>query len=130
MAGYHFSLRASLLALALAAASGVACADTVLITGANSGIGLEFAKEYAARGWTVIATHRRSSTPETLAALQAEHKNVRIEACETCRRYVKSIDLTIDARPVPAVDDLISLSMDLWATESGYTRLEPGLAGI
>ena len=33
----------------------------VLITGANRGIGLEFAKQYAANGWEVIATARRSS---------------------------------------------------------------------
>lgn len=58
------------------------------------------------------------------------HKNVRIEACETCRRYVKSIDLTLDARPIPIVDDLLSLSMDLWAGEEGFTRIEPGLAGL
>jgi NAD(P)-dependent dehydrogenase (short-subunit alcohol dehydrogenase family) len=63
----------------LVGASSVASADTVLITGANSGLGLELAKEYAAKGWTVIATHRRSDVPETLADLQAEHKNVRIE---------------------------------------------------
>jgi FdhE protein len=58
------------------------------------------------------------------------HKNVRIEACETCRRYVKSLDLTLDARPLPEVDDLVSLAMDLWASEEGWTRLEPGWAGI
>jgi FdhE protein len=58
------------------------------------------------------------------------HKAVRLETCETCRRYVKSIDLTLDARPIPAVDDLVSLSMDLWATEEGYIRIEPGMAGI
>jgi NAD(P)-dependent dehydrogenase (short-subunit alcohol dehydrogenase family) len=34
---------------------------TVLITGANRGIGLEFARQYAADGWTVIATARQSS---------------------------------------------------------------------
>ena len=34
---------------------------TILITGANRGIGLEFAKQYAANGWEVIATARRSS---------------------------------------------------------------------
>jgi NAD(P)-dependent dehydrogenase (short-subunit alcohol dehydrogenase family) len=34
---------------------------TVLITGANRGIGLEFARQYAADGWEVIATARRSS---------------------------------------------------------------------
>jgi len=28
------------------------------------------------------------------------------------------------------VDDLLSVAMDLWAREAGYTRLEPGLAGI
>ena len=58
------------------------------------------------------------------------HPTVRIEACETCRRYVKSIDLSEDARPIPEVDDLVSLSMDLWAAEQGWTRIEPGLAGV
>ena len=38
-------------------------AETVLITGSNQGIGFEFARQYAARGWTVIATHRRDTTP-------------------------------------------------------------------
>lgn len=58
------------------------------------------------------------------------HPAVRIEACETCRNYVKSLDLTLDARPLPEVDDLASLAMDLWAVEEGWTRLEPGWAGI
>jgi NAD(P)-dependent dehydrogenase (short-subunit alcohol dehydrogenase family) len=35
--------------------------STVLITGANRGIGLEFARQYAADGWEVIATARQSS---------------------------------------------------------------------
>ncbi len=58
------------------------------------------------------------------------HPAVRIEACETCRRYVKSIDLTLDARPIAEVDDLVSLSMDLWAIDEGLVRIEPGLAGV
>lgn len=33
----------------------------VLITGANRGIGLEFARQYSADGWDVIATARQSS---------------------------------------------------------------------
>jgi NAD(P)-dependent dehydrogenase (short-subunit alcohol dehydrogenase family) len=54
-------------------------AETVLITGANAGIGLEFVKQYAERGATVIATHRRDTVPDTLAALAAEYPNVRVE---------------------------------------------------
>jgi FdhE protein len=69
--------------------------------------------------------------PVKLPSFTADaHPLVRIEACETCRRYVKSLDLSQDARPLPEVDELASLSMDLWATEQGYERLEPGLAGI
>jgi len=56
-----------------------AAAATVLITGANSGLGLEFVKQYAAKGWTVIATHRRDGIPESLAPVVAEHPNVRVE---------------------------------------------------
>jgi FdhE protein len=55
---------------------------------------------------------------------------VRIETCETCRRYVKSLDLSEDARPIPEVDDLASLSLDLWALREGLERIEPGLAGL
>ena len=54
-------------------------AETVLVTGANSGIGLEFTKQYLARGWTVISTHRRSEVPATLAELSKKYKTLRIE---------------------------------------------------
>jgi len=75
----RFSRYAIVLLLALGAASNEARAETVLITGANQGIGLEFAKEYAAKGWTVVATHRRDTTPEALAKLQKQYPNVRVE---------------------------------------------------
>ncbi|HEY3170943.1 MAG TPA: formate dehydrogenase accessory protein FdhE [Thermoanaerobaculia bacterium] len=69
--------------------------------------------------------------PAKLPSFQSEkHRVVRVEACETCNRYVKSLDLSEDARPIPEVDDLVSLSMDLWAVEQGFTRIEPGLAGL
>lgn len=69
--------------------------------------------------------------PMKLPVFQSDaYPNVRIETCETCRRYIKSIDLTLDARPVPIIDDLLSLSLDLWAVDEGYTRIEQGLAGI
>ena len=56
--------------------------------------------------------------------------HVRIEACESCRRYLKTIDLTKDGLAVPPVDDIASLSMDLWARERGYVRLRPNILRI
>jgi len=69
--------------------------------------------------------------PSKLPTFQSETlPGTRIEVCDVCRRYVKSIDLTVDGRPIPEVDDLASIAMDLWAIEQGYERIEPGWAGI
>lgn len=46
---------------------------TLFITGANRGIGLEFARQYLASGWTVIAGCRAPETATALTALEAEH---------------------------------------------------------
>ncbi|MEJ0035713.1 MAG: SDR family NAD(P)-dependent oxidoreductase [Gammaproteobacteria bacterium] len=63
--------------------AGQAHAETVMITGANSGIGLEFATQYAAKGWTVIVTHRRKEPPQTLADLDAKYPGkIRIESLD------------------------------------------------
>lgn len=69
--------------------------------------------------------------PDKLPSFQSETLRwARLEACESCRRYVKSIDLTLDMRPIPEVDDLAALAMDLWAMERGFERVDPGWAGI
>jgi FdhE protein len=69
--------------------------------------------------------------PEKLPSFRSEtYPTVRIEGCEACRGYVKSIDLTLDGRAIPEVDDLVSVGMDLWAAQEGFRRIEPGLAGI
>jgi NAD(P)-dependent dehydrogenase (short-subunit alcohol dehydrogenase family) len=73
------ALFAALLAGTLAALPSAAFAETVMITGANSGIGLEFTKQYIAKGWTIIVTHRRSETPKSLADLAAKYDKLRIE---------------------------------------------------
>ena len=79
----------------------------------------------------IVCPSCAESDPEKLPAFRDErHPVARIEACETCRRYVKSLDLSEDARPIPEVDDLVSLALDLWAVEQGFSRIEPGLAGI
>jgi len=56
-----------------------------------------------------------------------EFAHARIEACDSCKSYVKCIDLTKDGHAVPQVDDLATLALDLWAQEQGYTRLQPNV---
>jgi FdhE protein len=71
------------------------------------------------------------SDPTRLPAWTREGAaDTRVEACEQCQVYLKSVDLSLDARAIPEVDELTTLSLDFWALEQGYRRLEPGLAGL
>lgn len=54
-------------------------ARTVLVTGANRGIGLEFVRQYAERGWNVIATCRDPAAAKELKALAARYPHVVVE---------------------------------------------------
>ena len=71
--------------------------------------------------------HRFESLP-VYTAEQFGH--IRVEACDSCRRFLKTVDLTKDGLAVPLVDDLASLSLDLWARSQGYERLRPNLLRI
>jgi len=78
-----------------------ASAQTVLITGSNSGIGYEYARQYAADGWDVIATHRRDSVPDSLARLSAEYDNVRIETLDvTMQGTVDALAAKLKGQPI------------------------------
>lgn len=57
-------------------------AATVMITGASRGIGFEFAKRYAERGWDVIATARTPADDVPLQDLAKKYDNVRIETLD------------------------------------------------
>lgn len=98
---YPFGLIAILSSLFLLAPV-VTEAETVLITGANSGIGLEFTKQYLARGWTVISTHRRSEVPSTLAELSAKYKSLlRIERVDvTDIEQVRALASRLQGLPI------------------------------
>ena len=70
------------IAMATIAAGPKADAATALVTGANRGIGLEFVKQYAAKGFTVIATARNPAEATELNAFAATNPKVKVEALE------------------------------------------------
>ncbi|HEU0117686.1 MAG TPA: SDR family oxidoreductase, partial [Alphaproteobacteria bacterium] len=55
---------------------------TVLITGANRGLGLEFVKQYAADEWAVIAVCRHPEKADELQKLMQKYNRVRIEGVD------------------------------------------------
>jgi formate dehydrogenase accessory protein FdhE len=56
-----------------------------------------------------------------------ELKHVRVEACDSCRIYIKTVDMTKNGLAEPVVDELAAVPLDLWAQNHGYTKLQPNL---
>ncbi len=55
---------------------------TVLVTGASRGIGLEFARQYAAHGWSVMACCRNPEHAHELRSLASTYEHVRVHALD------------------------------------------------
>ena len=69
---------------------------TVLITGANRGLGLEFAHHYAADGWDVVATAREVSPELERLSVRVERLDMAdLEAVSTFGEQLNALDLLI-----------------------------------
>lgn len=79
---------------------------TLLITGANRGLGLEFVRQYAANGWTVIATARDKANIGPLCDIKAAHENVCLEILDVAD--LQSIKTLADRLQGTPIDLLIN----------------------
>jgi FdhE protein len=67
---------------------------------------------------------------QKLAVYVAEQfPHLRVETCESCKHFLRTIDLTKDGHAVPIVDDLAAIPLTLWAQENGYQRIQENLLG-
>lgn len=55
---------------------------------------------------------------------------VRVEACETCKFYLKSFDMTADGLLVPEVDEIATIALDVWARGQGYRKIRSNVIGL
>lgn len=79
----------------------------------------------------VICANCGEQRPEKLGYFHSPmFDHVRIEACDSCKHYLKGIDLTRLGHAVPLVDDVYSAPLDLWAREHGYKKIELNLVGL
>lgn len=53
--------------------------------------------------------------------------HLRIEACDSCKLYLKSVDLSVNGLAIPIVDEIAAAPLDLWAGERGYRKIESNL---
>jgi NAD(P)-dependent dehydrogenase (short-subunit alcohol dehydrogenase family) len=89
---------------------------TLLITGANRGIGLELTKRYAADGWTVIATCREPQTATELKAI----RGISVEALDvTDYAAVDKLAQTYDGTAI----DLLLNNAGIYGNRDGALKV-------
>jgi FdhE protein len=59
-----------------------------------------------------------------------EYDHARAEFCDSCKHYIKSIDLMKLGLAMPLVDEVAAAPLDVWAHEKGYTKIELNLVGL
>ena len=96
---------------------------TVLITGANRGLGLEFVKQYAIDNYEVIACSRKINKKDDLHKLQVKFKNISIYKLDVANfssidQFAKSlkspIDILINNAGVYPDSSIDHINYDTW----------------
>jgi FdhE protein len=70
------------------------------------------------------------SSDQLLRYSADEYPQARVEACDTCKHYLKAIDLTGDGRAVPLVDEVATGALDLWAADRAYRKIARNIVGL
>ena len=89
-----------------------------------------------AGGWTfprAVCAWCGEADPNRLPSFVPDARRaVRIDGCETCGHYVKTFDLREPGAGelVPLVDDVATVSLDLWARDQGLGRPLVSFAGV
>lgn len=65
-----------------------------------------------------------------ILADEARIPHLRVDACDTCRAYLVTVDRRKDPRAIPVVDEIVALPLDLIASERGYTKITRNLVGF
>jgi len=102
---------------------------SVLITGANRGIGLEFARQFSARGWKVIGTARNPETAADLQTLAKERPHVVIEKLDvTDHAAVDALATRYRGRPIDILLLNAALGPDAATAMSPLAKLDFDIA--
>ena len=98
--------------------------STVLITGSNRNIGFEFVKQFANKGWRVIATTRSIDSADELIEFSKENNNVIIEQLDiTNDEHLRNLKKKYN-------DDVIDVLLNNAAYTPRYLSSFRGLDGV
>jgi NAD(P)-dependent dehydrogenase (short-subunit alcohol dehydrogenase family) len=95
---------------------------TVLITGANRGLGLEWTRQYLAAGWRVIATCRHPEDATDLHATLGGHSKAFLYRLDvTDAQDLRSLRMGLETEPIDVLLNNAGVYLD---------KFDPGVGGL
>ena len=92
---------------------------SVLVTGSNRGLGLEWARQYAGEGWRVYATCRRPDEAEALQTLADAHPEVSIHRLDvTDREQVEDMAAVLAGQPLDLLINNAGIYLERWGRDT------------
>lgn len=93
--------------------------DSILVTGANRGLGLEWCRQYAAAGWRVYATCRYPETATELQALASRHANLSLHRLDvTSVEHCAALRAELGDTPIDLLVNNAGIYLEKYAPDS------------
>ena len=101
-----------------------------LVTGPRHLVCARCATEWAYPRMTCVSCREAEGAKMPILADEMKLPHLRVDACDTCRAYLVTVDLRREPQAVPIVDEIAALPLDLLASERGYTKISRNVMGF
>jgi len=99
--------------------------QSILITGSNRGLGLEWARQYARDGWRVFATCRHPAEASELHRLAKEHTAVSIHRLDvTVQEDIRALRWELEEKPIDILLSNAGVYLEKGQPRCGYLSYE------
>ncbi len=93
--------------------------ESILVTGANRGLGLEWCRQYALAGWRVYATCRHPETAEDLNALAQAHTRLSLHRLDvTSAEHCAALRAELGDTPIDVLVNNAGVYLEKYAPDS------------
>jgi formate dehydrogenase accessory protein FdhE len=88
------------------------------------------ATEWTYARMTCVSCRETEAGRMPILADETRLPHLRVDACDTCRSYLVTVDVRREPGAVPLIDEIAALPLDLLAAERGYKKIARNVMGF
>jgi formate dehydrogenase accessory protein FdhE len=79
---------------------------------------------------TCVSCGETEGAKMPILADESRLPHLRVDACDTCRAYLVTVDVRREPGAEPLIDEIAALPLDMAAAEQGYTKIARNMVGF